>query len=97
MAFLSDRAQQRGSFVGCLLLLALVGFIIAIASDKPGAKYAGIFIAASGTFIPELNIMAQVFIQPFLASFPGWRTTSQEVINAQPEWQSKCIDLGCKS
>jgi hypothetical protein len=48
MAFLSDRAQKRGPFVGGLLLLALVGFIIAIASDKPGAKYAGVFIAASG-------------------------------------------------
>jgi len=48
MAVLSDRAQQRGYFVGGLLLLALVGFIIAIATDHPGAKYAGVFIAASG-------------------------------------------------
>lgn len=48
MAFLSDRAKQRGSFVGGLLFLALIGFIIAIASDKPGLKYAGVFIAASG-------------------------------------------------
>ena len=49
---LSDRAKQRGTFVGGLLLLALVGFVIAIASEKPGAKYAGIFIAASGIFLP---------------------------------------------
>ena len=65
MAFLSDRAQKRGPFVGGLLLLALVGFIIAIASDKPGAKYAGVFIAASG--IP-IQISTYPGIYP---AFPG--------------------------
>jgi len=50
MAFLSDRAKQRGVFVFGLMVLALVGFIIAMTSDKPGAKYAGIFIAASGIY-----------------------------------------------
>jgi len=41
MAFLSNHEKQRGSFVGGLLLLALVWFFLVLASSKPGAKYAG--------------------------------------------------------
>jgi hypothetical protein len=66
MAFLSDRAQKRGPFVGGLLLLALVGFIIAIASDKPGAKYAGVFIAASGISHSDPNLPLGIY-----PAFPG--------------------------
>jgi hypothetical protein len=49
MAYLSDRAQRRGVFILGLLMLALVGFIIAMTAEQPGAKYAGVFIAASGS------------------------------------------------
>jgi len=52
MAYLSDRAQRRGVFIFGLLSLALVGFIIAMTAKQPGAKYAGVFIAASGSTAP---------------------------------------------
>jgi len=52
MAYLSDRAQRRGVFIFGLLSLALVGFIIAMTAKEPGAKYAGVFIAASGSTAP---------------------------------------------
>jgi hypothetical protein len=93
MAFLSDRAKQRRSFVGGLLLLARVGFIIAIASGRPGAKYAGVFIAASGIFLSAHYLTYLVSIQPFLALFPGWRTILQAAITARREWQFKCTIL----
>jgi hypothetical protein len=65
MAYLSDRAHRRGVFVFGLLSLALVGFIIAMTAEQAGAKYAGVFIAASGSTAPILTYLC-------LGIYPGF-------------------------
>ena len=90
MAYLSDRAERRGVFIFGLLLLALVGFIIAMTAKQPGAKYAGVFIAASGTCCLDSEAYEKVSIRDSPMWSPGWQTMLLETINALPAWQCNC-------
>ncbi|KAL0258437.1 hypothetical protein SLS55_007613 [Diplodia seriata] len=48
--FLADRMKARGVFMIGFCLVALVGFIMLIASKNNSVKYAGVFFAASGIY-----------------------------------------------
>jgi MFS family permease len=54
VAHFSDRMKRRGWFIGGSLVVALIGFIIAISTagnaDLAGVTYAGCFIACCGFF-----------------------------------------------
>ncbi|EOD45223.1 putative high-affinity nicotinic acid transporter protein [Neofusicoccum parvum] len=48
--FLADRLQTRGVFMIGFNIVALIGFIMLIASESNAVKYAGVFFAASGIY-----------------------------------------------
>ncbi|KAL4813485.1 major facilitator superfamily domain-containing protein [Aspergillus spinulosporus] len=48
--FLADRQGQRGIYMICFNIVAIIGFIMLISSDNNGVKYAGTFFAASGIY-----------------------------------------------
>nr|POE99394.1 putative transporter c11d3.18c [Quercus suber] len=49
-SFISDRIKMRGPCICVGLLLAAIGYIMQIASDELGVKYAGTFFVAAGAF-----------------------------------------------
>jgi hypothetical protein len=87
----SDRAQRRGVFVFGLLLIALVGFIIAMTAEQPGAKHAGVVIAASGSIARQAKtILLGIYnIRGFPMWLPGLPTTLPEIISEPPVWLCK--------
>ncbi|KAK5153125.1 hypothetical protein LTS14_007769 [Recurvomyces mirabilis] len=50
VSFLSDRIKMRGPLILAGASLAAIGYILQIASHKPGIKYAGTFFVAAGMF-----------------------------------------------
>ncbi|KAL7418642.1 High-affinity nicotinic acid transporter [Cryptotrichosporon argae] len=51
-AYLSDKFKRRGVFVIGGLCCNLLGYIILATAASPGARYAAVFIAAIGLYIP---------------------------------------------
>ena len=49
-AWLSDRIKLRGPMIAAGLCIAAIGYIMQLASDMPGVKYAGTFFIAVGAF-----------------------------------------------
>jgi hypothetical protein len=50
VSFLSDKIKMRGPLIFCCSLVAAIGYIMQLASHKPGVKYAGTFFVAAGSF-----------------------------------------------
>ncbi|KAK3323346.1 major facilitator superfamily domain-containing protein [Cercophora scortea] len=48
--FLSDQQNRRGIFNMALAPIGITGFIMLIASEKPGVQYAGTFLGAIGVY-----------------------------------------------
>lgn len=46
----SDRIKKRGPMILACITVALIGYIMLIAADKPGVRYAGTFFVAAGVF-----------------------------------------------
>ena len=49
-AWTSDRIKMRGPLIAIALVLASVGYIMQLASDRNSVKYAGTFFIAFGSF-----------------------------------------------
>lgn len=49
-AYISDKIKMRGPMIAGGLLIAAIGYIMQLASDKNGVKYAGTFFIAAGAF-----------------------------------------------
>lgn len=49
-AWISHRVRQRGSIIIGAGAIAIVGYIVLIATHTAGARYAGAFIAVSGIY-----------------------------------------------
>ena len=49
-AFTSDKLKMRGPMILLGLSIAAIGYIMQIASQQPGVKYAGTFFVAAGAF-----------------------------------------------
>ncbi|KAK3115965.1 hypothetical protein LTR53_004192 [Teratosphaeriaceae sp. CCFEE 6253] len=49
-SYLSDRIKMRGPMIVTGTLLAAIGYIMQLASDRPGIKYGGTFFVAAGAF-----------------------------------------------
>ncbi|KAK4543228.1 hypothetical protein LTR36_005778 [Oleoguttula mirabilis] len=49
-SFASDKMRMRGPLIVVGLLLAAIGYIMQLASQEPGVKYAGTFFVAAGAF-----------------------------------------------
>jgi nitrate/nitrite transporter NarK len=45
---LADRMKKRGWFMISFNLVAIIGFVMLIATDNPRVQYAGTFFAVSG-------------------------------------------------
>ncbi|KAJ1899613.1 hypothetical protein LPJ81_004107 [Coemansia sp. IMI 209127] len=56
MCWFSDRAKNRGFFVAASALLACIGYILLISSNKIGANYAGACFVAMGLY-PIIPLM----------------------------------------
>ncbi|KAH9816828.1 major facilitator superfamily domain-containing protein [Melampsora americana] len=50
IAFVGDRLQSRGPIILLLTPIAMVGYIICIASDSNHARYGGVFLMAAGIY-----------------------------------------------
>lgn len=50
VGFIADRTRQRGLCNICVSSIAIVGFIMLIASTNPRVKYAGVFLGALGIY-----------------------------------------------
>lgn len=50
VGFFSDRIKARGPFIAALFVVAAIGYIMQLASDRSGVKYAGTFFIAAGAF-----------------------------------------------
>jgi hypothetical protein len=50
VSFLSDKIKMRGPLIATGALVAAIGYIMQIASHRPGVKYAGTFFVAAGAF-----------------------------------------------
>jgi nitrate/nitrite transporter NarK len=48
-SYAADKAGRRGVFLIGFELLAIIGFLMLLGSDKPHIQYAGTFLAAAGT------------------------------------------------
>lgn len=44
----ADRAKKRGPYMMFFCLVAIVGFVMLIATDTPAVQYVGTFLAVSG-------------------------------------------------
>jgi hypothetical protein len=49
-SFLSDRIKMRGPLIVAGFCIAAIGYIMQLASDAAGVKYAGTFFIAAGAF-----------------------------------------------
>lgn len=49
-SFISDKIKMRGPMILLGLCVAAIGYIMQLASQKPGVKYAGTFFVAAGAF-----------------------------------------------
>ncbi|KAG6004048.1 hypothetical protein E4U21_001444 [Claviceps maximensis] len=52
VGFWSDRAQRRGVFIMGSAVIAIVGFVMLIATTNPAVQYAGTFLCAMGIYPP---------------------------------------------
>jgi dipeptide/tripeptide permease len=59
-AWIADRTQQRGLMVVFLSIVGGIGYILLAACTSVGAKYFGVFLAASGVFPAIANILPWV-------------------------------------
>ena len=50
VAYISDKYGKRSPFILVCLCIMAVGFIMCLASGKPGVIYAGVFIAACALY-----------------------------------------------
>jgi len=50
ITYLSDRYQRRGVFMLICATVAIIGYIMLIASAKPHVQYGGTFLVAAGSF-----------------------------------------------
>ncbi|GES63963.1 major facilitator superfamily transporter [Aspergillus terreus] len=48
--FMADRQKRRGIYMICFNIVAIIGFVMLIASDNLAVKYAGTFFAAAGIY-----------------------------------------------
>ncbi|KAL5363707.1 major facilitator superfamily transporter [Aspergillus floccosus] len=48
--FMADRQKRRGIYMICFNIVAIIGFIMLIASENQAVKYAGTFFAAAGIY-----------------------------------------------
>lgn len=48
--WMSDRIQKRGPMILGCITVGMVGYIMLIAAEKPGVRYAGTFFVAAGVF-----------------------------------------------
>lgn len=48
--YVADKMKQRGIFMLGFELIAIIGFVMLLSSDKPGIQYTGTFFAASGIY-----------------------------------------------
>lgn len=46
--YFADRTRQRGIFMMFFCLVAILGFVLLISTDKPGVQYLGTFFAVAG-------------------------------------------------
>lgn len=60
VGFWSDRVKKRGIFIMCIAPVGIVGFIMLLASTRPGVQYAGTFLGALGIYPPISLIIAWV-------------------------------------
>ena len=49
-AWTSDKLKKRGPLIAAGLLIATIGYILQLASDRNAVKYAGTFLVATGAF-----------------------------------------------
>ncbi|KAF2720698.1 MFS general substrate transporter [Polychaeton citri CBS 116435] len=56
--FMSDRIKMRGPVITVGLLLAAIGYIMQLASERPGVRYAGTFFIAAGAFPCSPTVLA---------------------------------------
>ncbi|KAF2670893.1 MFS general substrate transporter [Microthyrium microscopicum] len=59
-AWIADRTQQRGIMIACLTTIGGVGYLMLALAKSVGARYAGVFLAASGIFPAIANILPWV-------------------------------------
>jgi MFS family permease len=50
VGYYSDQQKKRGIYNMCLAPLGIAGFVMLIASDRPGVQYAGTFLGALGIY-----------------------------------------------
>ena len=57
-SFISDKIKMRGPIITTGLCVAAIGYIMQLASQKPGVKYAGTFFVAAGAFPCSPTVLA---------------------------------------
>lgn len=57
-SFISDKIKMRGPIITTGLCVAAIGYILQLASQKPGIKYAGTFFVAAGAFPCSPTVLA---------------------------------------
>ncbi|KAF2639948.1 MFS general substrate transporter [Massarina eburnea CBS 473.64] len=58
--YIADRTQQRGIMIGILTIIGGVGYVILATAKSVGARYFGVFMAASGIFPAIAGILPWV-------------------------------------
>jgi len=59
-SYVADRTQQRGYTLMVLSTIGGIGYILLATSDSVGARYFGVFLAASGVFPCIANVLPWV-------------------------------------
>lgn len=58
IGFLADRTRQRGITNMAISLIGMAGYALLIGAEGPGARYAGVFLAAMGIYPCVSNTIA---------------------------------------
>lgn len=59
-AAIADRTQQRGIMVASVSVVGAIGYLLLATCTAVGARYLGVFLAASGVFPAIANILPWV-------------------------------------